>query len=162
MPRDVVIGVGNPIVSDDAVGLVVARRCRAELPPHSDVAVKELYCGGLRLMEAMAGFDRAIVIDAIEPATRPGSIHSLGLNDLLATRNTCTTHDGSLAHALELGRMAGIRLPRVVRLWAIEAGDISTFREGLTRDVAAAVPRVTAEIMQELSGELSERRRAAE
>jgi hydrogenase maturation protease len=150
MARDVIIGIGNPIVSDDAVGIAVARCCRAELPPFSDVSVKELYCGGLQLMEAMAGYERAIVIDAIEPASKPGTIYSLGMDDLGAARNTCTTHDGSLADALEFGRISGAKLPTVVHLWAVEAGDIVTFREGLTPEVAAAVPVVTAEIMREL------------
>lgn len=150
MPRDVVIGIGNPILSDDAVGLEVARQLRAQLPTGSGISVLELYCGGLQLMEAMAGYDRAVVVDAFEPGSRPGTVLSLGVSDLGAARNTCTTHDGSLKDALELGRMAGVRLPGQVRLFAIEARDVSTFREGLTTEVAAAVPLLTAQIMREL------------
>jgi Ni,Fe-hydrogenase maturation factor len=43
-----------------------------------------------------------------------------------------------------------VKLPGVVRIWAVEAGDVSTFCEGLTPEVEAAVPVVAAEIMREL------------
>src|SRR5438552_9709859 len=150
MPGDVVIGIGNPILSDDAVGLKVARHLRKRLPDGHQVSVVELYCGGLQLMEAMEGYDRAVIVDAVESRGTRGTVYSLGMDNFGAARNTCTTHDGSLVDALELGRMTGMRLPKVVFLWGIEGADLSTFSEHLTPAVAAAVPRVTAEIMAEL------------
>jgi hydrogenase maturation protease len=112
--------------------------------------VVEVYNGGLELMEAMAGFDRAFVVDAIVAGRPPGTIHRLGVEEVACTRNSSTTHNGSLSVALELGQISGVKLPRVVRIWAVEAGDVSTFREGLTPEVEAAVPVVAAEIMREL------------
>jgi Ni,Fe-hydrogenase maturation factor len=51
---------------------------------------------------------------------------------------------------LELGRLSGVKLPGEVWIWAVEAGDVTTFREGLTPEVEAAVPVVVKEIMSEL------------
>src|SRR5437868_10939587 len=101
MPGDILIGVGNPMISDDGVGLEIARRCRAELPPETGVAIAEVHCGGMRLMEAMVGYDRAIVVDAIASGGVPGTVYCFGLEAAGATRNTCTTHDGSLSEALQ-------------------------------------------------------------
>jgi hydrogenase maturation protease len=148
MTAAIVIGVGNPVIADDAVGLVVARYVRNQCP--DGVAVAEVYNGGLELMEAMAGYDRAFVVDAIVAGGRPGTIYRLGIGDVATTRNTSTTHNGSLAEAMELGRLSGVKLPAEVRFWAVEAGDITTFREGLTAEVQAAMPVVAAEIMHEL------------
>ena len=63
MPKAIVIGVGNPVIADDALGLVAARSVRDQCP--GGVAVAEVFNGGLELMEAMAGYDRAFVVDAI-------------------------------------------------------------------------------------------------
>ena len=68
--KSLVIGLGNPLVTDDSVGLRVAAELRDRLAGRADVEVTEDYWGGLRLMEQMVGYDRAIVIDAIRAAPR--------------------------------------------------------------------------------------------
>ena len=150
MAEAIVIGVGNPVISDDALGLIAAQFVRRQVAGRSGVAVTEVYNGGLELMEAMAGYDRAFVVDAIVAGGRPGTIYRLGIDEVAATRNTSTTHNGSLSAAMELGRLAGVKLPDEVRFWAVEAGDVSTFYEGLTPEVEAAMPVVAAEILREL------------
>jgi len=151
MSTAIVIGVGNPVLADDAVGLVVARCVQNQLGSRSEVAVAEVYNGGLELMEAMAGYDRAYVIDAIVRGGRPGTIYRLGFDEVAATRNSSTTHNGSLSAAMELGRLSGVKLPGEVRVWAVEAGDVTTFCERLTTEAEAAVPVVAREIVSELS-----------
>ena len=150
MPRDLIIGVGNPILGDDAVGLEIARQCRAELQDDPSVTVRELHRGGMRLMEAMTGYERVFLADAIDFEGRPGAIHRFGQGDMHSTRNTGTSHDGSLADALALARNIGMAVPRWLRVWAVEANDSSTIWEGLTCAVAASVPTVVAEILREL------------
>lgn len=143
----IIIGVGNPVLTDDGVGPRAAAAIRERLRGDSSAVAAELYNGGMFLMEAMAGYDRAIVIDAIVSGGRPGTIYEMGLADLPKTRNVHSTHDGSLAVALEFGRMAGLKLPGEVRVWAIEAGDVDSFSEGLTPAVEQAVPRVVDRVM---------------
>src|ERR1700738_1031493 len=153
MERSIVIGVGNPVIADDGVGLEVVRLLRSRLTGLHEITVVEVYNGGLELMEAMVGYERVFLVDAIVTGGKPGTIRRLGVEQLATTRNSSSTHDGSLSAALELGRLAGERLPGEVRIWAIEASDVTTFCEGLTPEVRAAVPVVTAEIMQVLSSQ---------
>ena len=149
--RTIVIGIGNPVLCDDSVGLKVADRLRAELRHSRRTAVTALYAGGIRLMEAMVGYQRAILIDAIQTAGgRPGAVYPVEIADLLETRNICSTHDGSLRAALELGRMAGLEVPSEILIWAVEAADVETFSESLTPEVAAAVPLVVENIIAQL------------
>ena len=149
--RTVVIGLGNPFLSDDSVGLKVADAIASRLDRSADAETIHLHTGGINLMEAMAGFDRAIVVDAaVTSQAAPGEIHRFGCIDLLNTRNTHSSHDASLAVALELGRAAGLRLPADVRVWAIEAADVTTFGERLTGPVATVVPQVVSEIMEHI------------
>jgi len=147
--KTVVIGLGNPVLADDGVGLQAVRRLAPYLVGVPGIQVCELYSGGIRLMEAMAGFDRAVLIDAIlTEGGRPGTVYGPAVGDLFQTRNAHSTHDGSLAVALELGRLAGLRLPSEIRIWAVEARDVTSFSEQLTADVERAVPVVTEDVMR--------------
>jgi len=149
--RTVIIGVGNPVLTDDGVGLKIADCLEEKYRGCADVTVRQLHCGGIRLMEAMAGHELAVVIDAMTGGSgRAGSVYTLGLAELGQTRNTWSAHDASLAMALELGAMGGLKLPGAVRIWAVEAKDVSTFSESLTPEVARAVPRVVKEVVREL------------
>ena len=101
MTRTVVIGVGNPILSDDSVGIRIARAVQDALVDEARVfearggaaarhgvggasemdrvvvaemdrvVVTEVYAGGLRLMETLSGYDRAFLIDAVETGEAP-------------------------------------------------------------------------------------------
>ncbi len=146
--RTLIIGLGNPLVTDDSVGLRVAAELRCRLAGHPDVEVVEDYWGGLRLMEQMVGYDRAIVIDAICSGAPPGTIHHLAIGDM-PTQRSASSHDMSLPIALTLGRQAGLRLPQdeAILLVGIEADDILNFGETCTPAVAAAVSRAAADVL---------------
>ena len=147
----IVIGIGNPVLTDDSVGIKVVRALAEQRPAEKDTVIRELCAGGLRLMEALEGFEHAILIDAIVSNDgKPGSVYRLAPSDLRKTRNTCSTHDASLRDALELGRWLGLSLPRDIGIWAIEAGDVATFSEELTEPVRAAVPRVVEAVVRRL------------
>ncbi len=75
--KTLILGLGNPLVTDDSVGLRVVEQLKPLLADRADVEVSEDYWGGLRLMERMIGFERAIVVDAIQTGAPPGTIHLL-------------------------------------------------------------------------------------
>jgi hydrogenase maturation protease len=150
----VIIGLGNPILTDDSVGVKASRLLRDALEGHAGVEIKEAYAGGIRLMDELAGFERAIIIDAMVTGRQgPGTVCRLSPSELGATKNTASSHDTSLATALEMGRMLGLELPHEIVLWGIEAEDVETFGEGLTGSVERALPVVVREILDYLKSE---------
>ncbi len=147
----IIIGIGNPVLTDDSVGLQIADRLRDRLHGRPGVTVTQLCCGGMNLMEAMAGYERAIIIDAMTGGGgSPGTIYTLGLEGLARSRNTWSSHDATLSVAMELGGAVGLRLPADVRIWAVEADDVCTFSEELTPAVSRAVPLVVEDVVREL------------
>ena len=138
LPKTLILGLGNPLLGDDSVGLRVARDLRKRGP--GPFCVDEDYCGGLRLMERMIGFERAIIVDACCTGAAPGTVRVLPA-DALPTRHTTSAHDVDLAAALALGRSAGAALPapRNIRVVAIEAAQCLTFQEECTPAVAASI-----------------------
>ena len=75
--KTLILGLGNPLLRDDSVGLRVIQELQDRLAARPGVEVSEDYWGGLRLMERMIGFDRVIVVDAMRSGEPPGSIRKL-------------------------------------------------------------------------------------
>ncbi len=149
--RTLVLGLGNPLVTDDSVGLRVAADLKSLLADRPGVEVSEDYWGGLRLMERMAGFDAAIVVDAVSSGAPPGTIHRLGV-DSIPTQRSASAHDVNLPTALALGRQAGVPLPSDERilLVGIEAADVLSFGEECTPAVRAAIAPAVREVLEAL------------
>ena len=147
-----ILGLGNPLATDDSVGLRVVEQLKPLLAGRTDVELSEDYWGGLRLMERMIGFDVAIVIDAIRTGAPPGTIHRLTAGGI-PTQRSASAHDVNLATALEFGRRAGVQVPdnRNVQLVGVEAGDILSFGEGCTPEVQAAIPRAVEAVLEALA-----------
>ncbi len=154
MARTLIVGLGNPILTDDGVGVKVAAAVRAALSRDAAVDVAEASVGGLRLMEMLVGYERAILIDALVGAgIAPGSLRRLTLDELEAMRasqHTASAHDADLTTALDLGRRMGLQLPAEITIYGIGAANVVDFGEEMTPAVAAAVPRAAAAVLQEL------------
>jgi hydrogenase maturation protease len=149
----IIIGLGNPILTDDSLGIQAIRELSHRLQGREDIAFCELYSGGLDLMEAMVGYERAIVIDAAyTKQLEPGTIFPARPNDLIQSRNTCSNHSASIQIALEFGWKAGLPLPQDIRIWAVEAADVETFSENLTAPVRRALPALIENILREIDG----------
>lgn len=147
----VIIGMGNPLLSDDGVGIVVAQAVAVEIGAGL-LTVTELHTGGIRLMEAMAGFDRAVVVDAMQTGGNPGTVCRFDPERFITTRNCYSSHDTDFATAFKMGELLGIELPDQVSFWGIEASECSLFSQQLTPPVAAAVPDAVRMIVAELRG----------
>ncbi len=137
-----VVGLGNPLLADDGVGHLVATQVAALGRP--GIVVECLSRGGLGLAEALAGFGRVIIVDAIVTGRQPlGTVTVCRLEDLPdpATGHTASAHDTSLATAIDACRRLGMAMPERVDVVAIEARPVADFRENISPAVAAAVPR---------------------
>jgi hydrogenase maturation protease len=146
-----IIGLGNPLLSDDGVGIAVARGVAERLQPRLKLTLTELHTGGIRLMEAMAGFKRVVVVDAMLSGAPPGTLQRFDPGHFVTTKNTCSSHDTDFATAFELGRLAGVALPEQLSFWGIEAREFELFGERFSAEVGAAVGVAIAAIVAEIS-----------
>jgi len=143
--RSLILGLGNAILGDDAVGLRVARALAERLGPTGDLRIGEEERGGLALVEQLTGYDRVLLIDAIQTGSRPGTLHHLSVGSV-PTQRTATAHGINLRMALEVGRRSGTRLPpdSAIAILGIEAADVLTFSEDLSPDVEHAIASAVA------------------
>ncbi len=150
--RVVIVGLGNPLLTDDAIGVRAAERLATRLAG-TGVDVVQSAWGGMRFVDLLAGYDRAIIVDAIEwRRGPPGTIYRLTPDEAIPTLRAVSYHDVSLGTALALGRTLDIPLPAETVFFAVEAQETRTFGEQLTPAVEAALPelvaRVEAQLMQ--------------
>ncbi|MEJ2011468.1 MAG: hydrogenase maturation protease [Anaerolineales bacterium] len=154
MMKTLILGLGNPLLRDDSVGLRVVQELREIIPADPAIELDEDFWGGLRLMERMIGYDRVIIVDAIQSGAKPGTIHFLSPGDI-PTQRSASAHDVNLPTALEFGRQAGAQLPSEdqILLIAVEAEDVLTFGEELTPNVQEALPRAVEAVSAALERE---------
>lgn len=145
--KTLVIGLGNPILTDDGVGIYAARALRRLLPPEADVDVVELAVGGLELMEAMIDYERAIILDALwYPDLDVGEVVQFTAGDLPETLNSANAHNADLPTALRAGREMGAALPDSdqIEIVAVTARKVLEFGDTPTAPVLAAIPTAVA------------------
>ena len=144
MPRAdaIVLGLGNDLVADDGFGPAVARECRAVLADRAGVVVEEAAAAGLRLLDLLSGYRRALIFDVVQTGRVPaGTLLDWPLPRSAGAWTLGGSHQCDLLTALALGRALGNHLPDEVAVVVAEAADLETIRERLTPDVAAAVAR---------------------
>lgn len=155
MAHTLIIGLGNPILTDDGIGVLVAEEVRAHLNGTPGIDIKEVSVGGLTLMETMVGYDRVILIDALyRPGGIPGTFHRLNLEDLHSlspSQHLSSPHDVTLSTAIDVGRKMGMTLPDKITIFAIEVENITDFSDQPTPAVASAVPMVVQAVLHEIS-----------
>jgi len=157
--KTLLLGLGNPILTDDGIGVyvvraVAARWTGAARSAGASVEFQEASVGGLRLLEVIAGYDRLILVDAIQtPGVPPGQIHRLSTDDLRKSLHAGSTHDLSFQGALAWGRRMGMVLPPddAITIIAVEAEDVLTFGEALTPALTAALPDAAEAVLAELA-----------
>ncbi len=112
-----ILGVGNPLLGDDAVGIVAVEQLRARGDLPSGVRLIDGGTDGLGLIPVIEGCQRVIVIDAVEMAQSPGTIRRFVWGDvrILGQDVSCLSlHQTDLAGALTLADALGCLPPEVV------------------------------------------------
>ncbi len=112
MTRDVVIGLGNPIMGDDALGIAALERLRAEwaLPP--DLELVDGGTWGMTLLPLVESAERVLFLDAIRYGDVPlgGEIVLRGDEIPRQLSHKVSPHQIDLREVLALAEFRG-RLP---------------------------------------------------
>lgn len=151
--KKLVLGLGNPILSDDGVGFRVIEELKKTVRT-KDITLENAALAGLELLDLLSGYDRVIIVDAIQAGGRPGQLYRLTPGSLQSTSHAGTPHDVNFATALELGKKLNIPLPEKIDIVAIEVLDVTHFSESCTPEVAKAIPEGVKMVMDILKEDI--------
>jgi hydrogenase maturation protease len=140
-----VLGVGNPILTDDAVGFRVARLLKETRP---ELTVIETSEAGLTLLELITDCEWVIIVDSVKTGkSKPGTLHQLTLEQIDPSWNFCSTHGIDIKMAFELGCKLDYKLPDKLSIYGIEIEDNKNFGESCTEEVERSIPGIVQEIL---------------
>ena len=145
--KTLVLGIGNPILTDDQVGLSIARKLKEEKPGLEVIETSET---GITLLDYIVGYNKLIIIDSIKTDEgKPGDFYKLELKDLKPSKDVSSSHGLGIATAFQLGHKLGYSMPKDTSIYAVEIKDNTTFSEMFTRPVKTKMPFITDQIIKE-------------
>jgi hydrogenase maturation protease len=156
-PRVLVLGLGNDLLTDDAIGLEVVRHVRSCLRPVDSIAVEESVEMGVALLDLMTGYQAVVLVDAVQTGrAAAGSVHELTAGDLSLVPGV-SPHFLGVGEVLALGRVLGYDMPACVDILAVEVSDPFTMSTRMTPALAAVVES-TAQLALTRARQLAQQR----
>lgn len=169
MSDAVIVGCGGWLGGDDAVGLLCLEEIERRGPPRG-VRLVAAPGGGFSAWDAVRGARRAAIVDGMVGGGEPGAVRAFDLRELVgwwpapgggtggagggggaggaAPRFGATSHDLSPLDGLRLGWLGEPDLfPAEVVVFGVEMVRWGRGIDGLTREVAAALPRLVEAVL---------------
>lgn len=148
-PHTLILGIGNTLYGDDGLGVRVAEELAQQRLP-TGVVVEIAGLNGVDLVIKMDGWQRVILIDAVQMGAKPGTWRRFKPEDvrLIAEGQGFSLHESGVASALELAQALG-KLPPEVIIYGMEP-QILEVREELSPVVQAAIPELMQNILEEI------------
>ena len=110
-----VLGVGNLLLGDEGVGIHAVRELeKRALPPQVDVV--DGGTAGLNLLDLMKGYERVIIVDAVDAGEEPGTILRFTPQDVASDAQALplSLHQTEILKVLELATYLGRPLPPII------------------------------------------------
>lgn len=146
-----ILGMGNTLLNDDAVGIIVKRYLQLHLNNSCKIDFKETSWGGFRIIDLLRGYDYAIVIDSIKTGQKEcGYIHHLKTSDLLPTLRLNSYHDINFITAIKLAEALNEKMPSDIDIFAVEVEDTTMISESMTTAVVNSVKECTKKVVETL------------
>ena len=141
-----IIGLGNTILTDDGVGIYVAREIKQKIK-RKDVVIEEASVGGLELLDSMVGYTKVILVDSVQLENENfGSLIKIRVEDLKGG-SAMSRHHVPFHEALELGRKLDMNLPGDIVIYGIQVKNTVTFSETCSPEITDSIPRIADEII---------------
>lgn len=140
--------MGNPILSDDGVGLVIAARLR-EMLPGVDVASNAMI--GVSLIDQIIGYDKIFVIDAMTMRDHQlGDLKKIYQEENCGTLHLFSSHGVNFFELMELGKLLGYDMPEVGGVYGIGINAEVAFGETLSIELNEKISTITNRIFEDI------------
>jgi hydrogenase maturation protease len=144
-----VLGIGNLVMSDDGVGVVVAQQLQQRFRFPDTVEVLDGGTLGLDLLPKLEHITHLIMIDAVETGEKPGTCVRLSGEELpIALQTKVSPHQMGLKDLLAVSELMG-HSPKEMVLIGVQPGSID-MAVGLTAEVEAVLEKLISNILHEL------------
>lgn len=150
MKPTAIIGMGNPLMSDEGIGIhVIARLQQTILADRTDIL--DLGTSGMRALHELEGRDMVVFVDCALMGTEPGTIRRFTPEDVETKKiqPRISLHEGDLLNTLALAKRLGTAPERIV-IFGIEPKTIDP-GETLSPALAARLDQYVATVRDEVA-----------
>lgn len=159
MVKIVLLGVGQSFRGDDGIGILAVEHWQEAYPETAellDLRVETLELPGLALLDALAGAEKAILVDAVQSENPVGTLHWLTEKELLSfSPDSQSAHGWGVAETLKLGRQLGREdMPDVIMVLGVEAEQFE-IGAGLSESIRKRLPKILKVIQRNVSEMIS-------
>jgi hydrogenase maturation protease len=147
--------MGNTLLNDDAIGIIIVRYLWNYLRNYSNIEFKESSWGGFKIIDLIKGYDYLIVIDSIKTGSaRPGHIHKLKSIDLLPTLRLNSYHDINFITAIKLAEALKEKMPEDIDIFAVEVENNYVIVEDITEKIRKSIEKCSKLIIRMLRNKM--------
>lgn len=146
--KTLILGLGNDLLGDDAVGIVAARRLREIAGGRVDVI--ECNLAGMALLDVLVGYDRVIILDAFHSGNNPpGAVIEMVIDDLRPIPGM-SPHYAGLPEVMAIGKRLGLDVTDEILMLAVEIPEYLTIGGTLSKPVASSVEELANRALRRL------------
>jgi len=156
MAKLTVLGIGNTLMTDEAIGVRLMEAVRDCHGWPEDVEFVDGGAGGLGLMNVIEDADRLVVFDAAEMKLPAGEFRIVQPNQVSdePLEHRASMHDMPFMETLELCERFG-RCPQSIQMFVVQPASIELGR-GLSKEVSSALGGLAEEAEKLVSESLGE------
>lgn len=82
--KTAIMGFGNPVRSDDAIGIYVIEQLREKLPESEDISIFDMGTAAFEVLFGLKGHDKIILVDGVLNSNEPvGTLFKVPAQDVL-------------------------------------------------------------------------------
>jgi len=146
----VVLGLGNPLMADEGVGVYLLERLSQRATEYPGVEFVDAGTGGMSVLHWIEGRRKAVLIDCAFMGSEPGTIRRFTPDEVRSTKVLAhqSLHEADLLHILALAEQLG-QCPEQVVIFGIEPEAVEP-RQQLSNTLVEKVEQYLETIEAEL------------
>lgn len=147
----VVLGLGNPLMSDEGVGVAILERFLARAEEYPSVDFVDAGTGGMSILHLIANRRKAVLIDCAYMGAEAGTIKRFEPDEVRSVKELAhqSLHEADILKIISLSEELGQR-PRSIVIFGIEPEAIKP-GQALSETVAARMDEYMAAVARELN-----------
>jgi len=142
-----VIGIGNPIMSDDGIGVHAVRYLEGRLPDDVELIEGSVYCADL--LSFLENRRKVVFIDGIDAGAEPGTLFRFSPDEVRNQKvnEPVSLHDFGIYELITAAKLLD-QCPEEIVLIAIQVKNVEMGEE-LSQEVREAIPRIHRLLLEE-------------
>jgi hydrogenase maturation protease len=150
----IVLGIGNPLMSDEGVGIAIIEWFSAHREKFPDVDFIDAGTGGMSILHLIEGRRKVIIVDCAFMGTEPGAIRKFVPDEVRSVKKLAhqSLHEADILKIIDLAGQLGT-CPQEIVFYGIEPETIE-LNQQLSKTITANMDNYISTISEELTASL--------